>query len=115
MFWIVTPHRCRGWGPTMGAAGHAADEVVPIEDLAIRAAGVHYRTAAPEVRQPSMFKLIATVKGGSTSLPQVFIRYGTVDEARAGAKELIHENSRVMRVMIVADDTPTRFVEWIER
>ena len=48
-----------------------------------------------------MFKLIATVKGGSTSLPQVFIRYGTVDEARAGAKELIHENSRVMRVMIV--------------
>ena len=62
-----------------------------------------------------MFKLIANVRSGSTSLPQAFVRYGTVDEARAGAKQLIHENSRVSRVMIVTDDTATRFVEWIER
>lgn len=61
-----------------------------------------------------MFKLVPTVRGGTVNSPLVFTRYASADEARAGARQLMHENSRVIRVMIV-EDAPTRFVEWIER
>ncbi|MAG69950.1 MAG: hypothetical protein CL471_06615 [Acidobacteria bacterium] len=64
---------------------------------------------------PDMFKLIPTVRGGSTNSPRVFERYATVDDARESSKQLIHESGRVTRVMIVADEHPPRFVEWIER
>lgn len=62
-----------------------------------------------------MFKLIPTVRGGSTNSPRVSARYASVDEAREGSKQLIHESNRITRVMIVADEHPPRFVEWIER
>ena len=62
-----------------------------------------------------MFKLIPTVRGGSTNSPRVSARYATVDEARESSKQLIHESGRVTRVMIVADEQPARFVDWIER
>lgn len=47
--------------------------------------------------------------------PQTSARYATMDEARACAKQLFHENNRVTRVMIVEDGADFRFVEWIER
>ncbi len=62
-----------------------------------------------------MFKLIPTVRGGSTNSPLVAMRYSTVDEARESSKQLIQESARITRVMIVADEHPPRFVEWIER
>ncbi len=62
-----------------------------------------------------MFKLIANVRGGVTSFPQTASRFTSVDDARAGAKQLMHEYQRVMRVMIVRDEIPASFVEWIER
>ncbi|MAM85484.1 MAG: hypothetical protein CL489_05545 [Acidobacteria bacterium] len=62
-----------------------------------------------------MFKIIPTVRGGTTNSPRIFERYATVDEARESSKQLIHESGRVTRVMIVADEETPRFMEWIER
>lgn len=63
----------------------------------------------------AMFKLIATVRGGATNSPQIAMRFATVEEARTGAKQLMHENNRVTRVMIVENGLSPKFVEWIER
>jgi hypothetical protein len=41
-------------------------------------------------------------------------RYASVDAARAGAVELLRED-RVLRVMIVRNEMPQAFVEWLER
>ena len=38
-----------------------------------------------------------------------------LDDAREASKQLMHDNNRVIRVMIVADQESSRFVEWIER
>ena len=62
-----------------------------------------------------MFKLIATVRRGSTNSPLVAQRFDTVEDARAGAKALMHENQRISRIMIVQDGAPVRFEEWIEK
>ena len=62
-----------------------------------------------------MFKIIPTVRGGTTNSPRIFERYATVHEARESSKQLIHESGRVTRVMIVADEETPRFMEWIER
>jgi hypothetical protein len=42
------------------------------------------------------------------------VRYATLEEARAGARELLRD-SRVLRAMIVWNEVPPRFVEWVER
>ncbi len=62
-----------------------------------------------------MFKLIPTVRGGAVNSTLVFTRYATVAEARDATKALIHENARVVRVMIVDESNGSTFVEWIER
>ena len=62
-----------------------------------------------------MFKLIATVRGGSTNSPLIASRFATIEDARAGAKQLMHENQRVSRIMIVHAGLPVRFAEWIEK
>ena len=62
-----------------------------------------------------MFRLIATMRRGSASgIPQAWARYASVDAARAGAAELLRED-RVLRVMIVRNEIPQAFVEWLER
>ena len=62
-----------------------------------------------------MFKLIATVKRGSTNSPLVAKQFGTIEDARDGAKDLMHENQRISRIMVVHDEIPARFAEWIEK
>jgi hypothetical protein len=42
------------------------------------------------------------------------VRYATLEEARAGARELLRD-ARVLRAMIVWNEIPPRFVEWVER
>jgi hypothetical protein len=37
-----------------------------------------------------------------------------LEEARAGARELLRDD-RVLRAMIVWNEVPPRFVEWVER
>ena len=63
----------------------------------------------------ALFRLRAIMRQGTAaSLPAVWERYATVDAARAGVRA-IYSNDRVLRVMIVTDDVPPRFVEWVER
>jgi hypothetical protein len=62
-----------------------------------------------------MFKLITTVRRGSAcTLAPAWAQYPTIDAARAGASALLREE-RVLRVMIVRDDIPQTFVEWLDR
>jgi hypothetical protein len=63
----------------------------------------------------SMFKLVTTMRRGSSSgMPQAWARYASVEAARLGAAELLRED-RVLRVMVVRNDIPQVFVEWMER
>jgi MFS family permease len=60
----------------------------------------------------SMFRLIVTVKRGVASdLAATWIRYPTLEAARAAA-EALARNERVAHVMIVRDDAPPSCVEW---
>ncbi len=52
-------------------------------------------------------------QGTAASIPEVWTRYASVEEARAGAKHMYHDD-RVLRVMLAVDGAGT-FVEWIER
>jgi hypothetical protein len=62
-----------------------------------------------------MFRLIATMRRGSASgIAQAWASYASVEAARAGAAELLRED-RVLRVMIVRNEIPQAFVEWLER
>jgi hypothetical protein len=61
------------------------------------------------------YRLLATmVQGTAAALPEAWQSYGTVDEARVGAREMLH-NHRVLRVAIVEDRIPPQFVEWVGR
>ena len=63
----------------------------------------------------TLFRLHAIMRQGTAaSLPAVWERYTTTDTARAAVRGM-YANDRVLRVMIVTDDVPPRFVEWVER
>lgn len=60
------------------------------------------------------FRLRPIMRQGTASgIPETWIRYGSIESARVGAKQMYH-NDRVLRVMLVVDG-PGSFVEWIER
>jgi hypothetical protein len=62
-----------------------------------------------------MFKLITTMRRGSaTGLAAAWARYPTLDAARLGIATLLRDD-RVLRVMIVRNEIPPAFVEWVER
>jgi hypothetical protein len=62
-----------------------------------------------------MFRLVTTVKRGSASdLPGSWLPYSTLEEARAAGDTLLR-HERVARVMIVRDELPMAFVEWLDR
>jgi hypothetical protein len=62
-----------------------------------------------------MFRLITTMRRGSASgMPPAWALYASVEAARLGAAELLRED-RVLRVMVVRNDIPQAFVEWLER
>lgn len=64
---------------------------------------------------PATFRLVTTVRRGSSSdLAGACAPYPTVDAARVGATALLRED-RVLRVMIVTNGIPRTFVEWLER
>ena len=52
-------------------------------------------------------------QGTAASIPETWAHYASVEDARAGAKHMYH-NDRVLRVMLVLDGVGS-FVEWIER
>jgi hypothetical protein len=62
-----------------------------------------------------MFRLVTTVRRGSASdLAAAWAHYPTIEAARAGAAELFREE-RVVRVMVVRNEAPGAYVEWIDR
>jgi hypothetical protein len=62
-----------------------------------------------------MFKLITTMRRGSASgLASAWARYPTIEAARAGVTALLRDD-RILRVMIVRNEIPPAFVEWVER
>jgi hypothetical protein len=62
-----------------------------------------------------MFKLITTMRRGTaTGLAAACARYPTVEAARIGTAVLLRDD-RIVRVMIVRNDIPPAFVEWVER
>ena len=52
-------------------------------------------------------------QGSAASIPETWEHYASVEDARAGAKHMYHDD-RVLRVMVVVDSLGS-FVEWIER
>lgn len=62
-----------------------------------------------------MFRLITTMRRGSAAdLGPAWARYPTVEAARVGIAALLRDD-RVLRVMIVRNEIPPVFVEWMER
>ncbi len=53
-------------------------------------------------------------QGTAASLPGAWERHPTPEAAKAAAKEM-YRDDRVLRVMVVEDDLPPRFVAWVER
>jgi hypothetical protein len=63
----------------------------------------------------TFFRLRAIMRQGTAaSLLAVWERYATVDAARAPVRAM-YSDDRVLRVLIVTDEVPPRFVEWVER
>ena len=62
-----------------------------------------------------MFRLVATMRRGSaTALPQASAHYPSIEAARLGAAELLRED-RILKVIIVRNQFPGGYVEWIDR
>jgi len=60
------------------------------------------------------FRLRPTMKQGTAaSIPETWTHYASLEDARAGAKVMYHDD-RILRVMVVTDSAGS-FVEWIER
>jgi hypothetical protein len=53
-------------------------------------------------------------QGTASSIPETWEKYGTLESARAAVKHAYHDD-RVLRMYIVSDEVPPRFVEWVER
>jgi hypothetical protein len=61
------------------------------------------------------FRLRPVMRQGTpSSVPEVWHRFATLDDARNSVKQMYHDD-RVLRVFIVTDEAPPRFVEWVER
>ena len=62
-----------------------------------------------------MFRLVATMRRGSASgLSAVCARYPTIEAAWLGTATLLRDD-RILRVMIVRNEVPPAFVEWVDR
>ena len=74
------------------------------------------KTPREAVAQPrDAFRLLATMRQGTaSSLPGAWERFSTEEDARLGAREML-KNDRVLRVALVSDALPRRFVEWVNR
>ena len=62
-----------------------------------------------------MFQLVTTVRGGSCNSPLVTKSYDNLEGARVAAKQLMHENGRITRIMIVERNGASRFIEWMDK
>ena len=80
-----------------------------MRDIAVRCDARHCD------RTSGMFKLITTMRRGTaTNLTDACARYPTLDAARVGSATVLRDD-RILRVMIVRNEIPPAFVEWVER
>ena len=71
--------------------------------------------AAPAAVARSEFRLRPVMRQGTaSSIPETWIRFPSLEDARRAVKQMYHDD-RVLRVFVVTDDAPPRFVEWVER
>jgi hypothetical protein len=76
---------------------------------------LHASLAEPAARTRHAFRLRPIMRQGTaSSIPEIWNRYATLDEARQAIKPIYHDD-RVLRVFIVTDERPPQFVEWVER
>ena len=62
-----------------------------------------------------MFKLMSTMRRGTAiDVAAAWTRYPTLDAARIATATLLRDE-RMQRVMIVRNEIPPAFVEWVER
>jgi hypothetical protein len=53
-------------------------------------------------------------QGTPSGVQDTWRRYDSLEAARAAVKPMYHDD-RVLRVFVVTDEMPPRFVEWVER
>ena len=69
----------------------------------------------PGFTSPVAFRLRPIMRQGTaSSIPETWVHFASLDEARGAVKQMYHDD-RVLRVFVVTDEAPPRFVEWIER
>jgi hypothetical protein len=91
--------------------GSMAPSMVLVDDEVERQSKPQRETVAatPAFRLRPMMR-----QGTASSIPETWIRFSTLDDARKAVKQMYHDD-RVLRVFIVSDEAPPRFVEWVER
>jgi len=53
-------------------------------------------------------------QGTASSIPETWVRFPSLEAARQAIKPM-YQDDRVLRVFIVTDEAPPRFVDWVER
>ena len=72
-------------------------------------------TAATPAPSRSALRIRPVMRQGTaSSITETWERYDTLESARAAVKRAYHDD-RVLRMFIVTDEVPSRFVEWVER
>jgi hypothetical protein len=83
--------------------------VTPVEET-----GAVSLRSTPEKSTPQ-FRLQPIMRQGTaSSIPETWLHFPTVEDARQLVKQM-YQDDRVLRVFIVTDEAPPRFVEWVER
>jgi hypothetical protein len=71
------------------------------------------RNTTPEA--PAAFRLQANMRRGTgSSVSATWRAYSSIDRAREAARDALRDD-RVLRITVVADTVPPRFVEWVNR
>jgi hypothetical protein len=68
----------------------------------------------PKTLGRARLSLHGIMRQGTIDSALTSVRYATLEEARASARELLRDD-RVLRAMIVWNEVPPRFAEWVER
>jgi hypothetical protein len=99
------------------SARETLDIVEEADQASFPATGAPARTVVTGIAArdtTDSFRLRPIMKQGTaSSIPETWIHYSSIEEARRDAKRMYH-NDRVLRVMLVVDGGGP-FVEWIER
>ena len=91
----------------------SAKDTSPFRDIMGVASGTRTMASGRMEMATPGFRLWPIMKRTAAGIPETWTRYPSVDDARAGAK-LMYHNDRVLRVMAVNDSVGS-FVESIER